>query len=266
MGDLLSEVLAFDRRIRARGAQRVIELDEGVVVLHDELPNLYHLNAVLLDAPLPGGLDAAALMRLADQQLGHLNHRQLVLDDVAAAERLSEQFVTAGWNRQRVVYMRSEHEPDRRPPSGLAREIDRATARPLQLALLSEDAPGTGAVTEALARQLLAGQEAVRAGTRSKCFAAGDGGELESMCTLFLSERPGGIAVIEEVGTLTEHRGRGLARAVVTAALDAGRADRAHEIVVPADADDWPQLLYAKLGFEPFGRQVSFTLRDAGGR
>jgi hypothetical protein len=33
---------------------------------------------------------------------------------------------------------------------------------------------------------------------------------------------------------------------------------------VPADADDWPQVIYAGLGFEPVGTQVHFTLR--GGR
>ena len=29
---------------------------------------------------------------------------------------------------------------------------------------------------------------------------------------------------------------------------------------VPADADDWPQLMYARLGFAPLGRRVALTL------
>jgi predicted GNAT family acetyltransferase len=66
--------------------------------------------------------------------------------------------------------------------------------------------------------------------------------------------------MIDEVATLRPHRERGHGRAAIVAALavalDAGR----DPIVVPADADDWPQLLYAKLGFEPIGRQLSFTL------
>ena len=71
------------------------------------------------------------------------------------------------------------------------------------------------------------------------------------MCTLFLDEDVNGrrVATVEEVGTLPARRGRGLARAVVCAAVaDAGRWG-ADLIVVPADADDWPQLMYARLGF-----------------
>jgi mycothiol synthase len=70
--------------------------------------------------------------------------------------------------------------------------------------------------------------------------------------------------MIDEVGTLMTARGRGLARAVVSAAIDAAIGEGCDPIFVPADADDWPQLLYAKLGFEPLGTQVAFTLRQAG--
>jgi GNAT superfamily N-acetyltransferase len=116
-------------------------------------------------------------------------------------------------------------------------------------------------VAEALVHQLIAGQEALRAGTRSIVFgAATDDGPLASMCTLFVGE---GIAMIEEVGTLEQFRERGLARAVVGAAVDAALSLGCERIFVPADADDWPQLLYVKLGFEPVARQVSFTLKQA---
>jgi hypothetical protein len=46
----------------------------------------------------------------------------------------------------------------------------------------------------------------------------------------------------------------------VLAALASALTARCHPIVVPADADDWPQLMYGRLGFEPVGMQVSFTL------
>ena len=32
-------------------------------------------------------------------------------------------------------------------------------------------------------------------------------------------------------------------------------------IVVPADADDWPQLMYGSLGFRALGRRWQFTRR-----
>jgi hypothetical protein len=37
-------------------------------------------------------------------------------------------------------------------------------------------------------------------------------------------------------------------------------------IVIPADVDDWPKDLYARMGFETVGTQVSFTLATAESR
>jgi predicted GNAT family acetyltransferase len=253
--ELLSRVLAFDRGVRLRGAQRVLEIPEGLVVRHDGVRGLYHLNAVLADR---GVTDAATVTRLADEHLGDLDHRHVVFDDAELAERLAPELLGGGWKRQRVVFM--HHVRDAKAaPRATAQPIDRERARTLQLALLGEEVPGSapdGMVAPALASLLVAGQEAVRDGTRSIVFAAGEGGTLASMCTLFLDDRQ---AMIDEVGTLQAHRGRGLARAVVSAALQAARAERCDLIIVPADADDWPQLMYATLGFEPLGRQVAFT-------
>ncbi len=237
-----------------RGARRAIEIPEGVVVRHEGLPRLHHLNALLLDTVD----DPELTERLADHHLDGLTHRHVVIDDATAAEAIAPALLGAGWTRQRLVYMRWRHEPDHAPRAGVALQVEDRQVQALQYALVREDAPRRedGALVDALAAQLVAGQEAVRAGTRSKCFAAGEDGGLQSMGTLFIA---GSTAMIEEVGTLRAYRGRGLARAVVSAALTAARAEGCEEIIVPADADDWPQLLYAKLGFEPLGRQLAFT-------
>lgn len=115
--------------------------------------------------------------------------------------------------------------------------------------------------------RLMAAQSALRAGTPARCFGAGEGGELQSTCTLFLDADVNGrrVAMVEEVATLSAHRQRGLARAVVSAAIAAAHAWEAERIVVPADADDWPQLMYMRLGFAPVGRQVSLTRRGPAG-
>jgi hypothetical protein len=262
----LAHVLEIDRGVRLRGAQRLIELPEGVVVRHDELPMLRHLNALVLDAPLPAGLaELTAFTELADRHLAGLGHRQVVLDDAAAAERLAPALLEAGWTRQRVLFMLRVREPDQPPRAGLARRLDDHEANELQRAITAEEVPpnegGGGPIAAAIVRQLVAGQAAMRAGTRAICFGAGENGRLASICTLFVDA---GSAMIEEVGTLTAERGLGLARAVVSAAIDAAVQERCDPIFVPADADDWPQLLYAKLGFEPLGTQVSFTLREPG--
>jgi ribosomal protein S18 acetylase RimI-like enzyme len=60
------------------------------------------------------------------------------------------------------------------------------------------------------------------------------------------------------VNTLDEFRGRGLARACVLRAIAASRASGADLIVLHADAGDWPQHLYEKLGFDALGSRWSF--------
>jgi GNAT superfamily N-acetyltransferase len=107
----------------------------------------------------------------------------------------------------------------------------------------------------------------LRAGTRALAFGAGQGQEVVSHCTLFCEAEPTDrrVAMIDSVGTLRAHRQQGLAKAVVSAAVRAAGEWGADLIVVPVDADDWPQLLYAGLGFVPLGRQVGFTLQASSG-
>jgi predicted N-acetyltransferase YhbS len=63
------------------------------------------------------------------------------------------------------------------------------------------------------------------------------------------------------VNTLEEHRGRGVGRAVVLAAAAAARASGADLVFLDADADDWPRLLYGRLGFDPVGEAWEFIRR-----
>ena len=97
------------------------------------------------------------------------------------------------------------------------------------------------------------------AGTSSLVFGAGEDGDLQSMCELFLDPDVEGVrmAMVEQVATLPAYRERGLAKAVVGAAIAAARDWGAELIMVPADADDWPQIIYAGLGFETSGTVTS---------
>jgi GNAT superfamily N-acetyltransferase len=253
MNDTLAAALAFDRAMRARAAQRTITLEHGLVVLHDELPMLHHLNALLLDAPLAPEVGPTAL---ADDHLHARDHRHIVLDDADAAELLAPVLLDHGWRRDRVVFMEWRGDPDHLPAAGDARELSAAESESLEWLILAEDTPGPGPVSDALVSQLICGQLAVRAGTRSHTFGTCVGGAPVSSATVFLGD---GVALIDEVATLRAHRERGFARSAIVAALTAAIDAGCDPIVVPADADDWPQLIYAKLGFEPIGRQVAFT-------
>ena len=64
--------------------------------------------------------------------------------------------------------------------------------------------------------------------------------------------------MVEQVATLAAHRERGLGKAVTVAAMSAAIAWGAELIMVPADREDWPQLIYAGLGCETVGTVTSF--------
>jgi GNAT superfamily N-acetyltransferase len=260
--ETLATALAFDRSLRTRGARRTVALADGVVILHDDLRDVYHLNSVTLDAPLAPGLDAEGIIGLAERWLGHLRHRHVVLDDGAAAEALAPHFTRAGWSMQRTLYMALREEADRPPRTGVAHEVDVSTLRAVELRLAAEDPPlGAG---PGFAPKLVAAMDVLRDASRARGFAAGENGELASSCTLFLEHAHGGTALLDNVGTLRTHRRRGLARAVVAAAIDLARAEGCDPILIPADVDDWPKELYARMGFVPLGVQASFTLARAG--
>jgi N-acetylglutamate synthase-like GNAT family acetyltransferase len=123
---------------------------------------------------------------------------------------------------------------------------------------------------EGLRRRLIA-EEAVPAGAREpqatvdqlfeldrrygeaggdRWFTAPAADEPRSCCRLLGDGR---IAQVEDVGTRVDSRERGYAKAIVLAAVAAAQADGAETIFLTAEAADWPQLMYAKLGFETVG-------------
>jgi predicted GNAT family acetyltransferase len=67
-----------------------------------------------------------------------------------------------------------------------------------------------------------------------------------------------GVAQIESVLTDPAHRNRGLARALMAEGLRRARAAGCDLIFLVADADDWPRLMYGRLGFIPIGRIHEF--------
>lgn len=262
MSTELAAALELDRLITRRAAESCAELPWGWDVRHRRLADVHHLNTLLLPAPLPAEACARDLVALADARQGNLSHRHFVLDDEQAADRLAPELLEAGWERDRTLYMALRSDPQAALIDPRARLVSEDQLREVQRVVLAEDAlhPDT---LPGLVGQLLEAQAALRAGTTALGFGAGQGDAVASHCTLFceadLADRR--VALIDNVGTLRAHRQQGLAKAAVSAAVRAAGEWGAELIVVPADADDWPQLLYAGLGFAPLGRQAAFTLR-----
>ena len=86
-------------------------------------------------------------------------------------------------------------------------------------------------------------------------------GEMVASCLVWLDDLTG-VALVEPVGCVPEHRGRGLAGSVSIAALAAARcAGATTGLVCPRGDDDHPvpQRVYRSLGFVPGPRTLTLT-------
>jgi GNAT superfamily N-acetyltransferase len=206
------------------------------------------LNQLSVDADT----GADGLTGALDELYGHLPHRRAFIESEQVGERLAPPLRRAGWLVERDVFMVLRRERDHPAQPGLAREVDEPTIRAVEAQTIGEEPYGEPAVVE----QLLASRAAFGRAGRARYFVAASDGVDACHTTLYSD---GVVAQVEDVGTLAAMRGRGLARAACSAALDAAIA-AGHELVfIVADEDDWPKQLYAKLGFDPVGRPWAFT-------
>jgi GNAT superfamily N-acetyltransferase len=236
-----------------RRAERVESFPWGELVLTPRLAQVWDANFALVTR-WDGG--AAELQRSLDQAQGDAGfaHRRSVLTDDDLADRLWPEISSAGWEfASRYLLMAQRREPDR--PRDEAIEIlgvgepDWASGRRKMFEL-----EGHGESPE-LVRQLLDLDRRLAAAIEVRHLAAIVDGEVASFTGLYLE---GTVAQIEDVATLPEHRGRGLARAVVLAAAAEARRAGAELVFLVADADDWPRGLYERLGFDPIGCEHVF--------
>jgi len=251
--EALDRIAAFERDLEERLCTRSERCRFGTAFFHERFPRRWVSNFVWVDASLEG-VDADDLAADAEDVLGRagLAHRVLWIEDLAGAQRLAPRFAGLGYRVDRNVVLVHAREPDRRP-DGHAEEIDVASAKRFSYAanLESEEiAERTDAQMLADFRDVLA----ERVGARF--FGVGVDGEVVSGCELY---RLGDIAQIEDVYTLTPHRGRGFARAAVLSAVRAARDAGADLIFLGADDEDWPKHLYAKIGFDEVGRSIDFV-------
>jgi GNAT superfamily N-acetyltransferase len=254
-------VLHARRELHRRAAGQAMPVPGGIVLRCPELPDVPDLNALHLDAPAPAELTGAALQRLAARGLDGLPHHHVVLDDAAAGERLGTHLQPAGWARRRVGVMVQVDGGTAPPPAVEVRRLPEAALIAVQHAALAQEAPD--GLAAGVLEQLAQGVRRLRcAATCWAGFGVIRNGAAVASASLLLDTQAAGrrpIALIEEVGTLRVHREQGLGRAVVLAAVRAARAAGAQTVAVCVDADDWPQLMYARLGFVTAGRQIALT-------
>jgi GNAT superfamily N-acetyltransferase len=249
----LRRALAFNRALYERTCERREEHRWGVALFDARRPRFWTLNSLHVDAPLDPAVRAQDVIGELDRLYPDHHHRAMMVCDDAAGARLAPGLRERGWQADHIVYMALEGERDRPPVAGLAREASEQELRAVERAVLVEDRGHGAAVIE----EVLDGRAAVRAATPvTRRFVGALGGRDGATATLFSD---GEVALVEDVATVTPLRGHGLARAAVSAAIDAAVAGGHELIIIGADDDDWPKQLYGRLGFVDLGRVWSFV-------
>jgi ribosomal protein S18 acetylase RimI-like enzyme len=238
-------------RMDERTAERLEPTPFGPVLVHTRLARVHDLN--FLRAEEPGDATAEELATEADRVQGAagIGHRRVNVRSEGQRKRLEPQFVQLGWEPQRFVVMVQRREPDR-PAEHEVREVDESTLRPLWAEAIRSEPHGKD---EALVQQILEHRRDVGQAIPTRLFAAEVDGKLVAHTELYSED---GVGQVENVYTLADYRGRGLARSLVLHGVAESHAAGNDLTFLVADADDWPQRLYEKLGFETVGRYARF--------
>jgi len=180
-----------------------------------------------------------------------------VLDD-RGGERLEPAFAERGYTVEQNVTMVHRRAADREPHLAVE-EVPFADVKPL--------------IHEMYRREPRMSDDNVRLFTDqhgkyelvigARFFVVRLDGELAGDCELYVD---GLDAQVENVGTLEEFRGRGIARAVVLRAVEEAREVGARRVFIVADGEDWPKDLYGRLGFERVARTWQFIRWPEGDR
>jgi ribosomal protein S18 acetylase RimI-like enzyme len=244
-----SRAFGLMARLDELTAERLEPTPFGPVVVHSRLNRVHDLNFLRAEEPH----DATAEAERVQGGAG-IAHRRVNIRDEAQRGRLEPQFVGLGWKPERFVLMVLRHEPDR-PAEREVLEVDEPTMRPLWAEAIRAEPHGKD---EMLVQQILEHRRDMAAALPTRLFAAEAEGKLVAHAELYSHD---GVGQVEDVVTLEPYRGRGLARALVLRAAAESRAAGNDVTFLVADADDWPQRLYERLGFETVGRYARFLMR-----
>lgn len=247
LAEPLGRALTFMRDGMAATADAVRTIEAGIVVSTPSLPAVWAVNQLRVIQAL--GFEE--LVDLAEEQMAGFDYRQIAVEHQQTGPGLEEAFRAAGWKVARDVVMVLSGPTDRPADTSIVDDAGAEEVLELIRRWYQEDGP-----TETELEQLVAyGRRELGAlGDRLLGVRSGDG-ELVAISKL---RSAGRTAQVEDVYTVPEARGRGFARALISHAVElAGQAG--HDLVfIVADDNDWPKLLYERLGFGRAGHLWQF--------
>jgi ribosomal protein S18 acetylase RimI-like enzyme len=230
----------------------VVPVPGGQALLNADFPAAHNLNRLAVSRPGT----AADLAEAAERVLGgaHLPHRLIEVADAALGERLAPGLAAYGYQRSQTVLMAATGPARKAAPDVPVVELEVAERSAVASQEWRRDRPTWDAdMVDQLGRRIVTVLDAAQA-----WFLAvrGPSGAVLARADLYLRD---GVAQIEEVVTEPAARGRGLATRLVLEAVDQARSAGAELVFLVADADDWPQQLYRRLGFSALGTSAAFT-------
>lgn len=245
-----------------RRAGTVVDGPAGLFAVFDERWPASHLsNRVLVTADLPGPNGADDVVVFTDQVFTGrgLGHRKVDVLDGGTAARVTPALQALGFGHDEILVMTAQPVPLPRddPAEEVVRVVGEDVVRPLVERGWEIEAP---TYDPDVVRQLVERRDALDlAGAVTRLAVLGPvTGQAVAKADLLVID---GVAEIDDVLCLPEHRGQGYASALVRNAL--AQAVGCDLVYLEAAAADWPQHLYARLGFETVGSVHEHTLVDA---
>jgi N-acetylglutamate synthase-like GNAT family acetyltransferase len=243
---------AFQQRVLARTSTRTRPLPWGTAYFHDDFPLRYDANMAIIDRPLANA-SAAELVTALDDVYAGFRHREVEFASAAEAESVAMGMGEHGYAAERMIVMARRRDPDRSPDLDAVEEVGLAEVQPFTAEVTRREPWGK---EPGIAETMAEFRRVLVDGVGARFFAQRIDGRLAGCCELYVE---GDVAQIEDVNTLEEFRGRGVARNVVLRAAEEAARSGASFVFLFADEQDWPRHLYARLGFDEIGGSRLFT-------
>jgi GNAT superfamily N-acetyltransferase len=245
----LARLRAHRRALLERSTARAEPFAHGVAYFTPAHPTKWDLNLLVVEDA--SGTSAEDLIAAAErlQAPAALRHRKIEIQ--TGGDPFVDAFKAAGWSAERLILMLLRPGRDQRGEAHAeVREVDYPAVRELMEQWYGE------AMSASEARDLADADADTALTSGARFFLTERDGAAAACCMLLPGD---GVGQVEEVYTAKRFRGQGLASAVVRVAIAAALQRGDELIMIMADADDWPQRLYERLGFETVDEFRTFT-------